>query len=399
MEAMADVQGLYLVTAIVLAGLVVWVAWVLSRAPTAVDESQPPATRTPSIADPPRASEPSPVAPRGGPEAVSTDREGDASARVHLSVGSSRRAPMKTILGLASTSAPPAPIQVSPVVALPPKSSLDSHLEIQDSPASSSVVVTADADAQSERGPSNSLAVAVGRSDPEVGRSPEPHFLDTRQHLFIFADGSGKKVGTRLAGTIVVDEVVEAFAKDEATGLTDDPKLSPNANRLRRAVLAANRVLLQQARTAGYAGLGATVFAAHFSPSNDEVIMARVGPHRAYRVRVGAMTRLLSSQEGRLVGVSEKVDVEVLTDQAFPTDLYLFCSEEVGRALEEGELLAVLNNEPSVEKMTALLIAGVKIGGHEPEDTGDRVAIVVRVDSPPVSKKKEGRAKTVMGLG
>jgi PPM family protein phosphatase len=411
---MTDVQGLYLVTAIVLAALVLWVAWVSWRAPVAVLESQPTTARTPRMPEPasqpssaptPQAAEPaSPVAPsatpesaQNGPDAKSADaKNAEAAVEMRFAPESDSRARMKTILGLASPSATPPPVEVKPVVVLPAKRPLNLHLEIQDSASGESVVVAPDEGARGERGPSNTLAVAVGRSEPASGRSSELHSIDPRHHMFIFADGAGRKVGPTLASAIAVHEVIEAFEKDEVSAFAIDPKLTVKVNRLRRAVLTANRSLLQQARAAGYAGLGTSIFTAHFSPTNDEVSIAHVGANRAYRVRGGKITRLTMPPGVRLLGVSEKVEVEVAMDAALPKDLYLFCSDGLGRALADGDLLEILKTESSLTEISQTLIDRAKGKGS---DTQDLVAIVVRVDPSTPAPRSSGRAKTVMGLG
>jgi serine/threonine protein phosphatase PrpC len=244
--------------------------------------------------------------------------------------------------------------------------------------------------------------VAVGRADPLPGKSPELHAIDPRLHLFVFADGGGKRIGPKLASTIAVDEIVDAFDKDDGPGSASDANLTAQARRLRLAVLSANRALLQQARGVGYAGLGTNVFAAHFSPSNDQVVVAHVGAHRAYRVRGGSITRLTTAQGGRLLGVSDKVDVEVVTEAVHPADVYLFCAERLGRGLGDDELLALLNGaEPSIEKVARALVDASGSKDLVEEDVGqDRVAVVVRVDAaPPGSAQSSRRAKTVIGLG
>jgi serine/threonine protein phosphatase PrpC len=283
---------------------------------------------------------------------------------------------------------------------MPPKEGrLDSHLEIQDSPPVATVIVMSDDDEHGAQESFVRLAAAVGRGGP-ADRLPETHVIDSHRRLFLIADGSGKKVGPTLASAIAVDQLLEAFETDTVSASASEPKLTLDANRLRRAVLAANRSLLQKARASGYAGLGTSVFVAHFSSPRREISLAHVGAHRAYRMRNGELTRLTTPHGGRLLGVSEKVEVEVATDVALGEDLYLFCSEGLVRARGDDELLAVLKSEPSLEKMTERLIDAAKTSDVDPTDVPDLVAMVVRVDrAAPVSEKSSGLAKTVIGLG
>jgi PPM family protein phosphatase len=449
---MADVQGLYLVTAIVLTALLAWVLFVLWRAPKALDESQPTTVR------PPRKPEPTPLegalegsrasdllggglvsnelaadepprvesagtalSPDPGPsdtpavEAPAKDStkepsgeksvaEATAEAAV-VTAPSGKVAPVRTMLGLpqpisaamsAESASPPVAPGTPVVVLAPMRSRLDSHPEIQDTSPNATVIVMPDEKGDAKVSPLRVLVSAVGRSEPAHGRLPEKHSIVPRHHLFAFADGAGKKVGPELASAIAVQALTEAFEKDDASAFVDDPKLPARANRVRRAILTANRLLLQRARAAGYAGLGTSGFAAYFSPTNEDLFVAHVGANRAYRLRAGELTRLTTPHGVRFLGVGDKVEVEVVTALAEPGDIYLFCSDGLGRALGDSELLAALTADPSLEAITKRLIDSVK-GKDNAEDL---VAIAVRVDraaAPP--KKDSGRAKTVMGFG
>jgi serine/threonine protein phosphatase PrpC len=496
---MDDVQGLYIVTGGVFVTLLAWVVFVLVRAPTAKDESQPTTVRPPKkkgepvppVPPPPKAPEPAPrassepshpsadpfplVAPlapavpvvREAAPPATTDIVKEAAVAVAVvAEGQESKTPalepapepapdppppppapdlpappvaralvaeaektaadgalakaasqprVRTMLGLPSAikprevpgrapaptpsptptpGAPAATAPGAPVVVLPPmRSRLDSHPEIQDSAANATVIVMPDE--KDGKVGALMLVSAVGRSEPASGRSPEKHAVVERHHLFVFADGSGKKVGQELASAIAVEAFTQTFEKDEPSAFVDDPALPARANRVRRAVLATNKLLLQRARKAAFAGLSTSALAAYFSPSNDELFIAHVGANRAYRLRRGQLTRLTSPQGVRFLGVTDKVDVEVVTEPAQPKDLYLFCSDGLGRALGETELSALLGADPSLEKTTKALIDAVK----GKDNTEDVVAIAVRVDPAAPPKKDTGRAKTVMGLG
>jgi PPM family protein phosphatase len=331
----------------------------------------------------------SPIAPPPTPEplpsvVLSPEIALVAAPAAPAAVATAKR-PVKTMLGLAAPSVPAGTAAVAPassqmkaevpvVVLAPMRSRLDSHPEIQDSPANATVIVMPEASAA--RRPPMVLVSAVGRGDPLPERSPEAHSIVPRHHLFVFADGSGKKVGMELASSVATQALTVAFDQDEPTSFPDDPKLSARANRVRRAVLLANRSLLQRARTAGYAGLSANLFAAHFSPSNDELFVAHVGANRVYRVRAGELTRLTTPHGDRFVGMNTKVEVEVVAAAVEAEDLYLFCSDGLARALGESELSSILGKDPSLEKTTAALILAVK----GKDNTDNVVAMAVRVE-------------------
>jgi protein phosphatase len=430
---MADVEGLYIVTGVVLVALVGWVLAVLVRAPNAVDMSKPPAARKPGdlvkpdeeqkapVVDEPKAGakgepkasviEPkvavvtdarasSPDSSRSPPElsvtppptVTSTEpEEADSVPSAVPAVPSSRSQRVQTMLGLASP---------SPAVTLAvARSRLDSHAEIQDSPPSapSTTVILMPEEGEGAKGREPLVLVtAVGHSDPLPGKLPERHAIVGQHHLLAFADGGGKKAGDELASAIVVDALAEAFEKNDASVFADDPKLPERANRIRRAALAANRRLLHRARESGYAGMGTSMLAAHFSPDHRELFIAHVGASRAYCIRGGQLTRLTTPHGARTLGVIERVDVEVVQEAVRPFDLYLFFSDALGRAISESELLAWVNEEPSLDALTRRLVEAAR----EKDDTQNLVAIVVRVDPAAEGPTKiRGREMTVLGLG
>jgi serine/threonine protein phosphatase PrpC len=432
---MADVQGLYIVTAVVLVTLTAWVILVLLRAPSAVDESSPATVRTapkpgsalakddstdeaapmdlatkrrsraamaatvknerpPELDIPPtpepthpyplEGESPAGTIPRAASSPESAPRSGPPPEAQPEASAKEKRA--RTLLGVAPAVAAPVTAASqpkekteAPVVVLPPmRSRLDSHPEIQDSSPNATVIVMPQTPGALTPRPPVALVSAVGRSDPAPEKSPETHAIVERHHLFVFAEGSGKKVGMQLASAVAVEALTDAFDKDaQLIGIVDDPHLSPRANRVRRSVLVANRLLLQKARAAGYAGLSASLFAAYFSPSNEELILAHVGANRAYRFRAGELTRLTTPHGDRFVGALAKVEVEVVTQAVEPKDLYLFCSDGLARALGETELASILAADPSLELTTAHLIRALK----DKDNTENLVAIAVHVDA------------------
>jgi protein phosphatase len=392
---MADVQGLYIVTGVVVAALFAWVVVVLVRAPKAIDLSKlaappppaPEAAKSPEVVESAAdlSATPPPTVTSAEPEAAPPIRDEPPPA-AHAA-----GQPARTMLGLAA----PAPIAMPAPAPASSRSYLDSHPEIQDSPASPTVIVMPES-AGGTGGDPLVLATAVGVADPLPGKSPERHAIFDKHHLFVFADGGGKRAGEDLASAIVVDAVGEAFETDETTGFVDDPKLSLPANRVRRAVLSANRRLLRRARESGYAGMGTSVLAAYFSPDHRELFVGHVGASRAYCVRDGHLTRLTTPHGARTLGVVERVDVEVVQEAVRPQDLYLFCSDALGRAFSESELLASVDAEPSLGALTLRLVEEAR----GKDDAPNLVAIAVRLDlAEPSSEKHRDRAKTVLGLG
>ncbi len=439
---MADVEGLYIVTGVVLFALFAWVLVVLVRAPNAIDVSKAPAPlplpaeAAKAVADvednSPAVVESRPSTPaEATPAAIVKARDSSPAhveAPVEVSVTppptvtsthpdtvdsapsaksdpapvlksdpapAAKSARMHTMLGLAAPE-PIVPLGVAPISVVPPaRSRLDSHLEIQDSPKSATVVLMPEEGTSATGLDPYVLVTAVGLSDPLPGKSAESHAIFDRHHLMVFADGGGKRAGEELASAIVVDALVEAFEKDTPPA-GEDPKLPERAHRIRQAALAANRRLLHRARESGYAGMGTSMLAAYFSPDHRELYVAHVGASRAYCVRDGHLTRLTTPHGARTLGVIDRVEVEVVEEIVRSGDLYLFCSDALGRALSESELLDSVGAEPSMDGLTRRLVHDARAK----DDAQSLVAIAVRVEpAAELPKKPRQKAKTVLGLG
>jgi protein phosphatase len=347
---MPDPHVLYVVTAVVVLGLVAWVVVVLSR-------------------------------PIG-------EELGAAGLAPHPG-------------GKKMTSAPPSSAS-SP--SQPPsgddKPKLDSHAEIRDDP---SINITAEVrvDVEEEEEPTGPnaliLVTAVGRTDPGLKRkhNEDAYAILEDHHLFVIADGMGRHAAGEIASQLCVDAISEAFK----TGDFGPPRLPPlpkRASRLRASILVGNDRILGAARdNEAYAGMGTTVVSAYFSPNNQRVYIAHVGDSRCYRLRGGKLTQLTMDHTlgaagivgksaavlSRAVGIEENVEVDVTMESPLPGDIYLLCSDGLSRMVQDEELLATLEKVKDLEEANRVLIDKANQGGGRDNIT----AILVRVDDAKLS--------------
>jgi serine/threonine protein phosphatase PrpC len=385
---MPDVQVLYIVTAIVLGGLILWVLVALFVAPTAPDESglQP---RDPDPRDPNDG--------KGKPKEEKDDKKGELAkdkppqsqkpvARVRVPPPLDETpapavvdviSPSEKALAVAIREAP-APVVVLPVM----RHRLDSHSEIRDGAPEGPIIVLPVSDEPS--GPPLSLVSAVGRGDP--GKAPaETSAIIDRHRLFLLADGLGRKVQHELASAVVVDALVAAFSADTDDVFPSDPSLPPRADRLRRSALAAHATF--KGRADAEAGntnwVPMRLLAAHFAPDNRRLYVAATGPDRAYRLRNGDLVRLTKPTRDSDPGEAARVDV-VATDTA-PDDIYIFGSDAAFGAIGE-DLRHVLTYDSSVERLAALVVeAATRLG-----KASGMTAIVVRLEPPTPSQTPPG---------
>jgi protein phosphatase len=352
---MPDPHVLYIVTAVVVLGLVAWVVVVLSRPATDEPAAQAPAT--------PAAGGKKTSAPPPAAEPAATAASGADSDR--------------------------------------PK--LDSHAEISDKDKDPSLSITAEVpvDVEEEEEPTGPnaliLVTAVGRTDPGLKRkhNEDAYAILEDHHLFVIADGMGRHAAGEVASQLCVDAISEAF-KGGGFGPPRLPPLPRRASRLRGAILLANdRILTTAQDNDAYAGMGTTVVSCYFSPNNQRVYIAHVGDSRCYRLRGGKLTQLTTDHTlgaagitgksaavlSRAVGIEENVEVDVTMESPLPGDIYLLCSDGLSRMVNSDEIQATLETVKDLGEATKVLIDKANQGGGRDNIT----AILVRVDDAKLS--------------
>jgi serine/threonine protein phosphatase PrpC len=337
---MPDPHVLYVVTAVVVLGLVAWVVVVLSR----------PATEEAGAA-------PFPVGPR-------------------------------------SLSSPP----LGPSVAPPAddRLGLDPHAEIRDDPTLSNASdLRVDVEEEEEPTGPNALILvtAVGRTDPGLKRkhNEDAYAILEDHHMFVIADGMGRHAAGEVASQLCVDAITEAFKTGNFGAATHQTPLPKRASRLRASILLGNeRILAAAQENDAYAGMGTTVVSAYFSPNNQRVYIAHVGDSRCYRLRGDKFTQLTQDHTlgaagitgksaavlSRAVGIEEDVEVDVTMESPLPGDIYLLCSDGLSRMVTDDVLQTTLETVKDLEEANRILIEKANQGGGRDNIT----AILVRVD-------------------
>jgi PPM family protein phosphatase len=346
---MPDPHVLYIVTAVVVLGLVAWVVVVLSRP---VQEASP---------------------------------VGGESARV----------PVPRAKGSTSAAEQPAP---------PSRDKrLPSHDEIRDEPdAGFSAEVPVDVEEEEEPTGPNALILvtAVGRTDPGLKRkhNEDAYAILEDHHLFVIADGMGRHAAGEVASQLCVDAISEAF-RTGSFGAQPQASLPRRAAKLRGSILLAN----QRVRTAAnendqYNGMGTTVVCAYFSQNNQRVYIAHVGDSRCYRLRGGKLVQITTDHTlgaagikgvsasvlSRAVGIEENVEVDVTMESPLPGDIYLLCSDGLSRMVQNEEIQATLESASTLEEATKILIDKANQGGGRDNIT----TILVRVDDARILSSK-----------
>jgi protein phosphatase len=420
MTPMPDPQVLYIVTAVVVAGLMAWVVFVLLRpaapatsevagsastaAPTGTaekkDASVPPSEPSRSAQEP--ASRPS-RAPLNSHEEIQ-----DESPPKHAGAGALdlRHAGAGALdlryagagaLDLRYAGAGAPDLRHAGAGALDLRHAGAGALDLRHAGAGAPDL-TADrgGDVEEEEEPTGPnaliLVTAVGRTDPGLKRKHNEDAYATLEdhHLFVIADGMGRYAAGEVASQLCVEAIRKAFTTGDF-GPPTTPPVPKRAGRIRGAILLANKSIRAAAQdNDAYAGMGTTVVAAYFSANNQRVYIAHVGDSRCYRLRAKELVQLTTDHTlgaagiqgksaavlSRAVGVEENVEVDIATESPLPGDIYLLCSDGLSRMVSGDEIETTILSAPNLDVATKQLIDMANERGGRDNIT----AILVRVD-------------------
>jgi protein phosphatase len=250
-----------------------------------------------------------------------------------------------------------------------------------------------------------SMIDACGVTHPGRVRSvnEDAFLVDHELQMFVVADGMGGHNAGDRASRIAV-ETVRAFvarSRDQAEctwpyGI--DGNLSLDANRLRTALMVANRKVFKAADDRDdYAGMGTTIVAALVG--ENDVCYGGVGDSRMYTCSGGAFSQVTQDDSWvatilaadptmtkeemashpmrhmltKVLGVTATIDLDVSERRLQDGDRFLLCSDGLHNAIDDAALEAILStasnaNEaadrllqtaldgPAVDNVTALVL-------------------------------------------
>ena len=248
------------------------------------------------------------------------------------------------------------------------------------------------------------LGDSAGRTDAgRVRRRNEDSFV-LDPPLFAVADG----MGGAQAGEVASRLAAAAFREYH-----DADRLEP-AERVEAIIQEANRRIYERARTDSEAsGMGTTVTAAILT--NGRVSIGHVGDSRAYRIRNGELEQLTEDhslvadlmRSGRLtpeeadahpqrsvitraLGTDAEVDVDTVTVDVEPRDLFLLCSDGLTTMVPEEDILRIVQEADNLDEAARTLVRAANSGGGEDNITvvlfkvvGDEATEATLVAAPP----------------
>lgn len=207
------------------------------------------------------------------------------------------------------------------------------------------------------------------------------------------ADGMGGHLSGDVASALAISTLQDFYANtvgpDRTWPFPYDQDLTEEENCMVAGVRLANRQVFTRARkTRSETGMGTTVVAVMFTPDLERVIVGHVGDSRCYRVRDGAIGQLTNDHSlvsevseiapwltddevrelptnviTRALGMAPDVVVDLLTTPTRVGDLYLLCSDGLNGMVSDDEILEVLAQDKSLERICADLIDRANAAG------------------------------------
>jgi len=220
-------------------------------------------------------------------------------------------------------------------------------------------------------------------------------FIDGELGLYIVADGMGGENAGEVASRTAADVVATFIRRSNESEITWPfgivPHLSHNGNRLRTAIMLANKRVWKEAESRQeYVGMGTTIVAALVE---DAVLtLCGAGDSRAYRIRenqldqittddswvqaavsAGAMTHERFQEHPmrniitKAVGAKEAIELEILETPLQEGDLYLLCSDGLHGMIDDSRILEIVSGTHGnlQEGVAGLIAAANAVGGKD----------------------------------
>ena len=218
-------------------------------------------------------------------------------------------------------------------------------------------------------------------------------FVDDESGLYVVADGMGGhnagEVASKLAVETVSNFVRRSGDDEEITwpyGV--DPSISINANRLRTAIMLANKRVWKEAdNREDYTGMGTTIVAGLVE--DDSITLCAAGDSRAYRLRGDALDQITTDDswvqvaltEGLLqadeaenhpmkniitkaVGAKQNIELTVYEEPLKDGDVYLLCTDGLHGMVAEAKILEILRDKKDdLEQTVQTLVAAANEKG------------------------------------
>lgn len=253
-------------------------------------------------------------------------------------------------------------------------------------------------------------AIAAGLSD--VGRARlhnEDRFLLLPEfNVFLVADGMGGHRSGEVASRMATS-VIARYFRDGS-----EARRGTVGERLRAAVADANATIFARSGDSrAHRGMGTTVVAGAFAPTEATFYVAHAGDSRCYLVREGEIRQLTRDHSlledalrerpdltprdlaylprnviTRALGISANLDVETRAERALPGDVFVLCSDGLHGLVNDDDIARLVGEQPVLTEACAALVALANERGGRDNIT----VVLVRIEDAPRPWKRDGEA-------
>ncbi|NLB91033.1 MAG: Stp1/IreP family PP2C-type Ser/Thr phosphatase [Clostridiales bacterium] len=225
---------------------------------------------------------------------------------------------------------------------------------------------------------------ATGKTHVGLVRKNNQDFFFITDGLYIIADGMGGHNGGEIASSQAVKLLKQALKDKE-----------PAIETLEKAIIQVNSTLFEmQLKEESLSGMGTTLTV--LWEKSEELLLGHVGDSRAYlfredrlvqitqdhsivaeMVRQGLLTKSQAKKHPyrnvvtRAVGSAEEIEVDTLTLERKPKDIWLLCSDGLTSMVPDEKIYRTIKENPLEEALEKLLKKALEQGGK------DNVSIVL----------------------
>lgn len=222
--------------------------------------------------------------------------------------------------------------------------------------------------------------------------------VNNEDGYFLVADGMGGEAAGELASAFFRDTVVELFGSTPKHHLTDE---ALNELIVECFQSAHERILSHVDQEPSHKGMGCTAELLVFQ--NDRIVIGHVGDSRTYRLRNSELVQLTTdhsfvqeqadlgiiSQEQvdnhalknlilRVVGSSEKLEVDMIGSDVQPGDLFLLCTDGLSSMVAKEQMEEILSYDMVPEIKATMLVDQANYNGGSDNIT----ALLLEINTP-----------------
>ena len=233
---------------------------------------------------------------------------------------------------------------------------------------------------------------ASGITDPGRARShnEDSFFIHQNLGIFMVADGMGGHSGGDIASDIFRSTTIDVFVNQE------DNNAETDEERIKRCFNRAHLEILDRVKRAPHLkGMGCTANLLRIQ--DDAITLGHTGDSRTYLLRAKQLEQLttdhsfvqqqidlglLSPEQAKhhklrniilqAVGVTESLQVDIITREILPNDVILLCTDGLYTMLEDETIKEILSSE-----MTPAQKAGVLVNLANGAGGKDNVTVII----------------------